>query len=50
MHFHFFKSTYSKDTINGISIFTNSAKKAYALAYNYFVKNNLKGEPLRLTI
>ena len=50
MHFYFFKSTNDKDSISGISIFTSSSKKAFALAHNYFAKHNCKGEPAILAL
>lgn len=50
MHFYFFKSTVSNDTISGISIFTNSPKKAFALARKCFAKYNCKGVPAILAI
>lgn len=50
MHFYFFKSTVSNDIVNSISIFTNSSKKAFALAHNYFAKYNCKGVPTMLAV
>lgn len=50
MHFYFFKSTNEKDSISGISVFTTTRKKAFALAYNYFAKHNCKGEPAIIAI
>lgn len=50
MHFYFFKSTNDKDSISGISIFTSSSKKAFALARKIFAKYNCKGEPALMAI
>lgn len=50
MHFYFFKSTNKKDSINRISIFTTTRKKAIVLANNYFAKHNCKGEPAIIAI
>lgn len=50
MHFYFFKSTCDKDSVNNLSVFTNSSKKAFTLARNYFAKHNCKGEPAMLAI
>lgn len=50
MHFYFFKSTYAKDVISGVTIFTDSSKKAFALAHNYFAKIGCKGKPALLAI
>lgn len=50
MRFYFFKSTNEKDSISGISVFTNSPKKAFALAYKYFASHNCKGHPALMAI
>lgn len=50
MHFYFFKSTNEKDSISGITVFTNSPKKAFALAHKLFAKCKCKGVPALLAI
>ncbi len=50
MKFYIFKSTYSKDEISGITVFTSSIAKAIAIANNFFIKNNFKGKPAIFTI
>ena len=50
MRFYFFKSTNEKDFISGITVFTNSPKRDFALAYNYFAKHKCKGEPAIIAI
>lgn len=50
MKFYFFKSTYPKDEISGITVFTSSSKKAFALAHKLFAKYNCKGVPAILAI
>lgn len=50
MHFYFFKSTKENDALSGITVFTTSSKKAFALAYNYFAKYNCKGVPELIAI
>lgn len=50
MKFYFFKSTCAKDVISGISIFTNSSAKAFALARRCFIAHNCKGEPTILAV
>lgn len=50
MKFYFFKSTCTKDVLSGITIFTTSTNKAFALARMYFAKNNCKGEPAILAV
>ena len=50
MHFYFFKSTNEKDSISGITVFTSSPKKAFALAHKLFAKHKCKGEPAIIAI
>lgn len=50
MHFYFFKSTNEKDSVSTLSVITNSPKKAFALARNYFAKHNYKGVPVIVAI
>lgn len=50
MHFYFFKSTNEKDSISGITVFTSSPKKAFALAHKLFAKCKCKGVPALLAI
>lgn len=48
--FYFFKSNISNDEMSGISVFTTSLRKAYALAFKQFVKHNCKEVPVLLAI
>lgn len=50
MKFYFFKSTCTKDVFSGITVFTTSTNKAFALARMYFAKHNCKGEPAMIAI
>ena len=50
MKFYFFKSTCAEDVFSGISVFTTSTSKAFALARMYFAKYNCKGEPAILAV
>lgn len=50
MHLYFFKSTCDEDSVSNLSIFTNSAARAFALAHRYFAKHSYKGEPAMLAI
>ena len=50
MHFYFFKYTKENDALSGITVFTTSSKKAFALAHNYFAKHNCKGVPELIAI
>lgn len=47
---YLFVSTRKNDEITRVSVFTNSAKKAYAYAFKLFAKYNCKGEPVQLAI
>lgn len=48
--FYFFKSSVEGDVMSGISVFTTSAKKAFALAFKHFAKHRCKGTPMLLSI
>ena len=48
--FYFFKSNVFNDEMSGISVFTTSLRKAYALAFKQFVKHNCKGVPVLIAI
>ena len=48
--FYFFKSSYEGDVMSGISVFTNSAKKAFKFAFNHFKKHKCKGIPVLMSI
>lgn len=50
MHFFVFVSTNEEDSVSRITVFTKTARKAYALAHNYFAKNNCEGEPTMIAI
>lgn len=50
MKFYFFKSTCTKDVFSGITVFTTSTTKAFALARICFAKHNCKGEPALLAV
>lgn len=50
MHFYFFKSTKEGDSISGLTVFTSSRRKAFALASKCFVKCNCEGVPAIMTI
>lgn len=48
--FYFFKSSIQDDSMSGISIFTTSAKKAFAYARKHFIKHHCKGVPVLMSV
>lgn len=43
---YFFKSSRKSDKVNSLTIFTNSKRKAMAMAQIYFIRKSLKGVPM----
>lgn len=50
MKLYFFTSDNPADKCSGITILTSSARRAFALAFNNFIKNGYKGYPVILAI
>ena len=49
-HIYFFRSSRKSDKLSQITVFTNSVKRAYAMAQIYFIKSGYKGVPVKLAI
>ena len=49
-HIYFFRSSRKSDKLSQITIFTNSVRKAYAMAQIHFIKAGYKGVPVKLAI
>lgn len=47
---YFFKSSRKSDNLSQITVFTNSVKRAYAMAQIHFIKAGYKGVPVQLAI
>lgn len=47
---YFFKSSRKSDKLSQITVFTNSIRKAYAIAQIHFIKSGYKGVPVQLAI
>jgi hypothetical protein len=50
MKLYIFKSSRKSDKINRLTIWTNSEKKAIALAIINFAKHEAKGSPVRIAL
>lgn len=50
LHLYFFVSSKRYDTVRRLTISTTSVKRAYALAYKYFIANKAEGQPKLLAI
>lgn len=49
-HTYFFKSSEERDGLSVLTVFTSNVRRAYALAFNNFIKNGYKGYPVRLAV
>lgn len=49
-HFYFFTSSRKSDRLTSLSIYTDNAIKAFAMALAYFRDYGYKGRPVRLAV